>query len=47
MDETDQRVLRIFKDVVCRGFPGAKLTLFGSRARGDAKPESDMEGMAI
>lgn len=43
MTETDRETLREFAARVRSRFPEARVWAFGSRARGDAEPDSDMD----
>ena len=43
MTAADQRILETFAESVRRRYPGARIWAFGSRARGDALPESDLD----
>ena len=47
MNSNDLRILRLFAEKVRELFPAAEVRLFGSRARGDASPESDMDVCVI
>jgi uncharacterized protein len=43
MSERDQHILKTFAARVRQHFPKAEVWAFGSRARGDAKEESDLD----
>ncbi|MGC1306048.1 MAG: nucleotidyltransferase domain-containing protein [Phormidesmis sp.] len=43
MTERDQSILQQFADKVRLHIPDAQIWVFGSRARGDAQPDSDMD----
>ena len=45
LPEKEQRVLRELRRLIQQEFPewGFRMILFGSRARGDAEPDSDMD----
>ncbi|MBI2502551.1 MAG: nucleotidyltransferase domain-containing protein [Candidatus Latescibacteria bacterium] len=43
MQETDRRILEIFAARVKEAFPQAKIWAFGSRARGEAREDSDFD----
>lgn len=43
MTEQDHQILTEFSDRVRQQFPDAKIWAFGSRARGDARPDSDLD----
>jgi len=45
--DSEKKVLARFKKQVERRFPQSRLVLFGSRARRDAEPESDMDVLVI
>lgn len=47
MHSTEQTVLEKLSVLVTARFPEAKLILFGSRARGDAVPDSDMDVLVL
>ena len=47
MTAGERTVLETFKALVARRFQVHKLVLFGSRARGDADPESDLDVVVI
>jgi predicted nucleotidyltransferase len=47
MDAIEKRVLDAFKSLLSKRFPFYKIILFGSRARGDAGPFSDMDVLVI
>lgn len=47
MNSNDLRILRLFTEKVREHFPTAEVRLFGSRARDDAAPESDMDVCVI
>lgn len=43
MTERDRQILNEFSNRVRQHFPEAKIWAFGSRARGDAQPDSDLD----
>ena len=43
MNERDQSILNQFADEVRKQIPNAQIWAFGSRARGDAQPDSDLD----
>ncbi|MCX7013430.1 MAG: nucleotidyltransferase domain-containing protein [Candidatus Sumerlaeota bacterium] len=47
MNDQERKTLGNFKQRVTAQFPGSQLVLFGSRARGDAEPDSDMDVLVI
>lgn len=47
MNPLDKAILERFKALVSRRFQLHKVLLFGSRARGDADPQSDMDVVVI
>ena len=47
MDVNDRLVLNRFKNLLSKNLKVKQLVLFGSRARGDADPDSDMDILVI
>lgn len=47
MDATERMVLRTFKALVAKRLPAHRMTLFGSRARGRADPQSDADVLVV
>lgn len=47
MNATEKKVLETFKALLLKQFSLHKIILFGSRARGDATPYSDMDIVVI
>jgi len=47
VNAVETRVLESFKKLLLERFSLAKMVLFGSRARGDADPSSDMDVVVI
>jgi hypothetical protein len=47
MSDTDKAILRRFRQLVSGRLVIHELTLFGSRARGDAAPHSDMDVLLV
>jgi len=43
MDPKDRKLLELFAARVRESFPDARICAFGSRARGDARPWSDLD----
>lgn len=43
----EKEILKNFKDKISQRFPAAQVILFGSRARGDAGPQSDADVIVI
>lgn len=44
---TDQELIQAVKDIVLRFDPNAQVILYGSRARGDAQPDSDWDFLVL
>lgn len=42
MNALEQQIVQRFKQLVTERLPLHQMVLFGSRARGDAEPDSDM-----
>jgi len=47
MNTTEQNVIKAFRQLLARKLQVDQLVLFGSRARGDAAPDSDMDILVI
>ena len=47
MNALEKKILADFRRKIDAQFPGCQLILFGSRARGDADPDSDMDVLVI
>ena len=47
MQEKDLRVIEKFKSLVSKKVKVLELRVFGSRARGDASPESDLDVLVV
>ena len=47
MNQQDKKILNDFKEKISQRFPSSQVILFGSRARGDAGPQSDADVVVI
>lgn len=47
MNATEQKVIETFRRLLARNLSVDKIVLFGSRARGDAAPDSDMDILVV
>ncbi len=47
MDQRDQKILKTFKTLLMDKIQVNQVILFGSRARGDAEPDSDLDVLVI
>lgn len=47
MSQREQKVIDLIRTTIRKAEPTAKIILYGSRARGDAKPKSDWDVLAI
>lgn len=47
MNTTEQKVIEAFRRLLAKKLRVDKIVLFGSRARGDAAPDSDMDILVI
>jgi uncharacterized protein len=47
MNSTERKVIKAFRRLLARKLEVDRLVLFGSRARGDAAPDSDMDLLVI
>lgn len=47
MNSTERKVIKAFRSLLARELEIDQLVLFGSRARGDAAPDSDMDILVI
>jgi predicted nucleotidyltransferase len=47
MNTTERNVIKAFRQLLARKLQVDQLVLFGSRARGDAAPDSDMDILVI
>lgn len=47
MRSKEREILRNFRDKISQRFPDVQVILFGSRARGDADPQSDADVVVI
>jgi predicted nucleotidyltransferase len=43
MGRQENEILRDFQEKITLRYPGSQIILFGSRARGDAGPQSDAD----
>jgi predicted nucleotidyltransferase len=47
MGPEEKEILKNFREKISKRFPAARVILFGSRARGDAGPQSDADVVVI
>ncbi len=47
LDKHTKKALLACRDVVCQHYPDANIVLYGSRARGQAGPESDLDLLVL
>lgn len=47
MNSTDRTILERFKQILMQRVPLDSMIVFGSRARGDAEPESDLDIIVV
>jgi uncharacterized protein len=47
INESDRQILLACRDAACAVDPSAQIVLYGSRARGQAGPESDMDVLVL
>lgn len=47
MNMTDRKILKKFKSLLSKKIKVKRLILFGSRARGDSEPDSDMDLLVV
>jgi len=47
LDRHSKRVLLACRDAVCEKYPGAGIVLYGSQARGQCNPESDVDLLVL